>query len=90
MDSLSHVYLTSHSSRKLTGTPGQRRPVTVSGPHRQTNLYTSALFAMVLATPSSVLAYETSPGLERGSSRFACRFRKQALLPCEPPRSSGR
>jgi hypothetical protein len=32
-------------ARKLqaTGTPGQRRPVTISSPHRQTDLCTSAL-----------------------------------------------
>jgi hypothetical protein len=28
---------------QATGTPGQRRPVTVSSPHRQTDLCTSAL-----------------------------------------------
>jgi hypothetical protein len=45
MDGLSRVYLTSHGSRRpqATGTPGQRRPVTVSSPHRQTDLCTSAL-----------------------------------------------
>jgi hypothetical protein len=56
---------------QATGTPGQRRAVTVSWPHRQTDLCTSALFASKLATPSFNLSYETSrPGNEPGNSRL--------------------